>query len=83
MASLALIVSIIFLSLIILGPLSYIVSKFNCIPNTIKYLLGILCGAIGLWAIFIPVPLFRILGLINFSIGIKIILDTNKKTTQA
>ena len=59
MASLALIVSLIFLSLITLGPLSYIVSKFNCIPNLLKYLLGILCGAIGLWAIFIPVPLFK------------------------
>lgn len=83
MASLAIIVSLIFLSLILIGPLSYILSLFGWMPMPIKYFFAILCVIIGLWAIFIPVPLFRILGIINFLIGLKIVLETNKKTTQA
>jgi hypothetical protein len=73
MASLALIVSLIFLSLIIIGPISYILCCFNWMPRYIKYLLGLSCISIGLWALVIPVPLFKILGLINFAIGIKIV----------
>jgi len=83
MASLALIVSLIFLCVLIIGPLSYFISSFEWIPKPIKYLLGLSCTAIGLWAIFIPVPLFKVLGLVNFSIGLKILLAPNKKTAQA
>lgn len=82
MASLALIVSLIFLSLIIIGPLSYIISSFDWVPKILKYLLAIICIVVGLWAIFIPVPLFKVLGLVNFSIGLKLTLGANKKTTQ-
>jgi hypothetical protein len=83
MASLAIIVSLIFLCLVLIGPLSYILSLFGWMPNLIKYILSIICMIVGLWAVFIPVPLFRILGIINFLIGLKIVLETNKKTTQA
>lgn len=83
MAGLALIVSLIFISLIIIGPASYFLSLVNCIPQFIKYLLSLLCIAVGLWALFVPVPLFRILGLINFSIGLKIAFARKEKTTQA
>lgn len=82
MASLALIVSLIFLSLIIIGPLSYIVCSFDWVPKLLKYLLAIVCMIIGLWAIFIPVPLFKVLGIANFAIGLKLTLGANKKTTQ-
>jgi hypothetical protein len=74
MASLALIISLIFLSLIIIGPLSYIICSFDWTPKLLKYFLAIFCMIVGLWAIFIPVPLFKILGLINFSIGLKLTL---------
>jgi hypothetical protein len=83
MASLAIIVVLIFISLILIGPLSYIISLFEWMPNLIKYFFAIVCISIGLWALFIPVPLFKILGMVNFCIGIKIVLETNKKTTQA
>ena len=83
MASLALVVSLIFLSLILIGPITYIIAQFEWIPTLIKYLLGIACAGIGLWAIFIPVPLFRILGIINFSIGVKVLLAPITKNTQA
>ena len=83
MASLALVVSLIFLSLIIIGPITYILASFSWMPNLVKYLLGLVCSLIGLWAIFIPVPLFKIFGLVNFSIGIKVLLAPKTKTTQA
>lgn len=80
MAGLALVVSLIFLSLIIIGPISYILSCLSWMPIYIKYLLGLLCIAVGLWALVIPVPLFKILGLINFSIGVKIVLKPQNIT---
>jgi hypothetical protein len=79
MASLALIAGLIFLLLIFVGPFSYIICLFSWIPNLIKYLLGIICIGIGLWAIFIPVPIFQMLGLVNLAIGLKILLRGTKK----
>lgn len=79
MASLALAVTLILLSLILIGPLSYIISSFDWMPLLIKYLLAICCIALGLWSIFIPMPLFQILGLVNLGIGIKILVKPIKK----
>jgi hypothetical protein len=79
MGSLAVVVSIILLCLILLGPITYVISSIGIVPKVIKYLLGIIDVGIGIWALFIPVPMMRILGLVNLSIGIKILLDGNKK----
>ena len=79
MASLALVVALIFLSLILIGPLSYLISLFDWMPTIVKYLLALCCCAAGLWAIFVPVPLFKILGLMNLAIGIKILTKPSKK----
>lgn len=78
MAGLALVVCVIFLSLLILGPLSYILCSFYWVPKFIKYLLSIVCVLIGIWAINVPIPLFRILGILNFGIGLRIILAQQK-----
>jgi hypothetical protein len=83
MFSLALVVMFIFLSLLFIGPASYLLSSFVWMPSLIKWLLAISCIFVGGWACFIPVPLFRILGLLNIGIGIKIILDSSKKKTDA
>lgn len=83
MASLALIVTLIFLSLIIIGPFSYIISCFEWVPKIIKYLLSLFCIGVGLWALFIPVPLFRVLGFVDMVIGLRIIVDSSEKKTQA
>lgn len=83
MASLALIVSLIFLSVLIIGPLSYLISCFSWMPKLIVWLLAILTIIIGLWSIFIPVPLFRILGLMDLAIGLKILFGKPPKQTQA
>lgn len=82
MASLALLVSLIILSLIVIGPITYILCSLSWMPDLLRYLMGIACAGIGLWAIFIPVPLCRILGLINFSIGVKVLLAPKNKKTQ-
>jgi hypothetical protein len=83
MASLALIVSLIFLSVLIIGPLSYLISCFSWMPKLIIWLLAALTIFIGLWALFIPVPLFRILGLIDLAIGLRILMTKPEKQTQA
>jgi len=83
MASLVLLASLIILSLIVIGPITYILCSLSCIPDIFRYLMGIACASIGLWAIFIPVPLCRILGLVNFSIGLKVLLASKNKKTQA
>lgn len=81
MASLALLVSLIVISLIIIGPISYILCSLSWIPKFIKYLLALICIGLGIWALIIPVPFLKILGLLNLSIGLKIAL-TKEKTTQ-
>ena len=74
MASLALIVSLIVISLIILGPMSYVLCSFSWMPKFIKYSLALVCIGVGIWAILIPVPFLKILGLLNLAIGLKIVL---------
>jgi hypothetical protein len=82
MASLALIVSLIIFSLLILGPISYILCSISWMPKFIKYILALLCMGVGLWSLFIPIPFIKILGLVNLSIGLKIALAKETKTTQ-
>lgn len=83
MISLAVIVCLIFLVLLLIGPISYVLSFSGYIPKFIQYILATLCILIGIWACFIPVPLFRLLGFVNCCIGIKIFLAKKEKTTQA
>jgi len=82
-ASLALVVSLIVISLIVLGPISYILCSFSWMPKLIKYLLALMCLFVGVWALFIPVLFIQILGFVNLSIGLKIALAKQEKTTQA
>jgi len=49
-------------------------------PNIIVWILGLLCILVGGWSMFMPVPLFRILGLIDLAIGFKILASKRKKT---
>jgi len=83
MASLALLITIIFLCVLIIGPISYLLSLFSWMPKIIKWLLALCCILIGGWSLFMPLPLFRILGLIDLAIGLKIIADISEKKTGA
>jgi hypothetical protein len=83
MASLALIVSIIFLSVIIIGPLSYILSLFDWMPKLLIWIMGLLCIFVGGMTFTLPVVFLKVLGLIDIAIGFKIIADKREKKTGA
>lgn len=83
MASLALMVSIILFATLIIGPLSYLLSLFKWIPKPIIWILAVVCIIIGIWAILLPTPIFKIIGLVDLSIGLKIIMRKEEKRTQA
>jgi hypothetical protein len=83
MASLALIVSIIFLSVIIIGPLSYILSLFDWMPKLLVWIMGLLCIFVGGMTFTLSVVFLKVLGLIDIAIGFKIIADRREKKTGA
>jgi len=83
MASLALLVTIIFLSVLIIGPLSYILSLFDWMPKFVVWIMGILCILIGGLTFTIPVVFLKVLGLMDIAIGFKIIADRREKKTGA
>lgn len=65
MASLALIVAILFLFVLISGPLVYILSKFKFIPRILIIIISIPIILFGLWWTFIvPTPI-RFIGLFS------------------
>jgi len=83
MASLAVLVSIIFLSVIIIGPISYLLSLFSWMPKIIKWIMATVCIFVGGWVCFLPIPFLRALGLIDIGIGLKIISDSTQKKSDA
>ena len=83
MASLALLVTIIFLSVLIIGPLSYLLSLFSWMPKFVIWTMGLLCILVGGMTFTLPVLFLKVLGLIDIGIGFKIIADRQKKKTEA
>ena len=79
MASLALLVTIIFLSVLIIGPLSYLLSLFSWMPRFVVWIMGLLCILVGGLTFTIPVVFLKVLGLIDIAIGFKIIADKSQK----
>lgn len=69
MASLALLASLVALSVIISGPLCWILSRISIIPNFIIYLLGIITIFIGVWFFLLPIAGIRWLGLVSAGLG--------------
>jgi len=64
MASLALLVAIIFLGMILVGPLLLLINKLNIFPKIIIQLLSIICAVYGLWWICTLITPIRWLGLL-------------------
>ena len=83
MASLALLVTIIFLSVLIIGPLSYLLSLFDWMPKVVVWIMGFLCILVGSMTFTLPVVFLKVLGLIDVAIGFKIIADRREKKTGA
>ena len=82
MASLALLVSFIFLIVILLGPVSYLISLCQDIPVWIIWFLGLSNIVVGIWWFLLPLPAIRYIGLMDVWIGVKLLLKPNKKETQ-
>jgi hypothetical protein len=83
MASLALLVTIIFLSVLIIGPMSYLLSLFDWMPKFVVWIMGLLCILVGGMTFTLPVPFLKVLGLIDIAIGFKIISDRQQKKSDA
>jgi hypothetical protein len=83
MASLALLVTIIFLSVLIIGPISYLISLFDWMPKLIVWTLGLLCIFVGGMAFTLPVVFLKIVGLVDVAIGFKILYGRQEKKTGA
>jgi hypothetical protein len=81
MASLAILVCIIFLSVLIIGPLSYILSLFDWMPKFVVWIMGLLCILVGGLTFTLPLVFLKVLGLIDIAIGFKIIADRQEKKT--
>lgn len=83
MASLALVVSIIFLFVLLIGPLTYLLSRVGC-PSLVIYLSSIVSISIGLWFCLTGIPIWYI-GLIPIYCGylsIKRVQAKNLKKTN-
>lgn len=80
MASLALYVVIIFLCVIICGPLSYFLSKINIIPDLIIDFLSCISIVIGLWWLIVIPTFIRFVGLIGIYFGWLAIQNSRKKS---
>lgn len=63
MASLAIIVGIIFLVVLLSGPIIYLISKYHLLPKIIIQILAIITICVGLWWTAIIVTPIRFLGL--------------------
>lgn len=69
MASLALLASLIVLSVILSGPICLLLSKIQIIPNIIIYLFSLLTMFIGVWFFLLPIAGIRWLGLVSAGLG--------------
>lgn len=69
MASLALLASLVVLSVILSGPLCFLLSSISIIPNIIIYLLGVFTMFIGVWFFLLPIAGIRWLGLVSAGLG--------------
>jgi hypothetical protein len=69
MASLALIVGLIFLVVLFSGPLCFVLSKISFIPTWIVFVLGFLTIFIGAWWFLLPIGPIRYFGILTALLG--------------
>jgi hypothetical protein len=75
MASLALIVAIIFLYSLLIGPFTYVVNLLGFVPIWIKITLAVISIISGAWFATLPTGFMRLLGLIPVVIGVHVFRD--------
>jgi hypothetical protein len=69
MASLAIIVSIIFLVVLLSGPICFVLSGFNFIPTWIVVLLSLFTIVCGFWFFLLPITGVRYIGILSVLLG--------------
>ena len=69
MASLAFIVALMFLVVLLSGPLCFVISKIPFVPNWIKIILGFLTIFIGAWWFLLPIGPIRFIGILTALLG--------------
>lgn len=79
MASLALIVGLIFLVVLLSGPTIFIISKYRLLPRIIVQILAIIIIGLGLWWTTIVVTPIRLLGLLTAYLGWRAIKNSRSE----
>lgn len=69
MASLALIAGLIFLLVLVSGPLVFLLSKTSFVPKWITNILAVLTIFIGVWWFLLPISIVRYIGIITALLG--------------
>lgn len=69
MAGLALMVGLIFLLVLISGPLVLVLSKLPFVPRWLTNILGVLTIFIGVWWFLLPISVIRYVGLLTALLG--------------
>jgi hypothetical protein len=69
MASLALLVTLMFLFVVLLGPATFLLSKSVYIPRFIIWILGLLSVGVGFYWFFLPVNFLKFFGLLTAYLG--------------
>lgn len=69
MASLALVVALMFTFVVLLGPSTWLLSKSRFIPRFIVWFMGLLSIFIGMYWFFLPVNVLKFFGLLTAYLG--------------
>ena len=81
MSSLALLVSLVFLLVILLGPATFLLSKSRFIPSLVIWIMGLFCIVIGIWwFLILPLNIIRFFGLLTAYLGWVAIQSKDKGT---
>jgi hypothetical protein len=64
MASLAILVTLMFLTTLFIGPICYIICSFKWMPKWIVILFSLMTAIVGFWWIMLPINLMRLLAII-------------------
>lgn len=69
MASLALLVGLIFVVVLLSGPICFILSKISIIPNWIINILGVITILIGIWWLCLPIGPIKYVAILTILLG--------------
>jgi hypothetical protein len=81
MASLALLASLVFLFIVLLGPATFLLSKSRFVPSFVVWIMGLFCIVLGIWWFFIlPFNIIGFFGILTAYLGWMAIQSKDKGT---